>query len=58
MTIMVKMWITPFFDFMGVHVQVHRREHQVACFIASYHAIRFNDVHDELQKYLIEEWWK
>jgi hypothetical protein len=30
----------------------------VACFIAPYHAIRSNDVYDELQKDLIEEWQK
>ena len=46
------------FDLMGVPVQVHRREHRVARFIASYHAIRSQDAHEELQKDLIEEWWK
>jgi hypothetical protein len=39
-----------FFGLMGVPVQVHRREHRVARFVASYHVIRFNDAHDELQK--------
>ena len=47
-----------FFDLMGVPVQVSRRAERVARFIASYHSIRNNDTHDELQRDLIEEWWK
>jgi hypothetical protein len=47
-----------FFNLMRVHLQVHRREHRVSHFITSYNAIRSNDVHDELQKDLIKEWWK
>jgi hypothetical protein len=29
----------------------------MARFMASYHAIRDNETHDELQQDLIEEWW-
>jgi hypothetical protein len=33
-------------------------EERVARFITSYHAIRNNDVHDDLQNDLIEKWGK
>ena len=46
------------YDLTGIPVQVHRREHRVARFIASYHVIRDNETHDNLQKDLIEQWWK
>jgi hypothetical protein len=46
------------YDLMGVPVQVQRTQHRIAWFMASYHAIRSNDTHDELQNDLIEEWWK
>jgi hypothetical protein len=46
------------YDLMGVPVQVHRSQHRIARFMASYHAIRSNDAHDELQNDLMEEWWK
>jgi hypothetical protein len=46
------------YELMGVSVQVKRIAHRVARFIASYHSIRSNDTHDELQKNLMEEWWK
>jgi hypothetical protein len=45
------------YELMGVPVQVRRSTHRIARFIASYHGIRSNDTHDELQKDLIEEWW-
>jgi hypothetical protein len=45
------------YKLMGVPVQVRRSAHRIARFIVSYHAIRSNDTHDELQKYLMEEWW-
>jgi hypothetical protein len=45
------------YELMGVPVQVRRSTHRIARFIVSYHAIRSNDTHDELQKYLMEEWW-
>jgi hypothetical protein len=45
------------YELMGVPVQVRRSTHRIAWFIASYHAIRSNDTHDELQKDLMEEWW-
>jgi hypothetical protein len=44
------------YELMGVSVQVRRSAHRIARFIASYHDIRSNDIHDELQKDLIEEW--
>jgi hypothetical protein len=34
-----------------------RREEMVACFIHSYHAIQNNEVYDNLQNDLVEEWW-
>jgi hypothetical protein len=46
------------YDLMGVPVQVQRSQHRIARFMASYHAIRSNDAHDELQNDLMEEWWK
>jgi hypothetical protein len=46
------------YELMGVPVQVRRSAHRVARFIASYHSIRPNETHDELQKDLMEEWWK
>jgi hypothetical protein len=46
------------YKLMGVHVQVTRSSHRVACFIASYHCIRSNETHDELQKDLMKEWCK
>jgi hypothetical protein len=33
-------------------------EERVAHFITSYHLIRNNDVHNDFQNDLIEEWWK
>jgi hypothetical protein len=45
------------YELMGVPVQVRRSAHRIGRFIASYHAIRSNDTHDELQKDLMEEWW-
>jgi hypothetical protein len=45
------------YDLMGVPVQPRRAEHRMARFMASYHAIRDNETHDELQQDLIEEWW-
>jgi hypothetical protein len=46
------------YELMGVPVQVTRSAHRVARFIALYHSIRSNETHYELQKDLIEEWWK
>ena len=45
------------YELMGVPVQPRRRVERVPRFVASYHAIRRNDTHDEFQKDLIEEWW-
>jgi hypothetical protein len=44
------------YELMGVPMQVRRTPQRVACFIASYQAIRSNDAHDELQQDLMEEW--
>jgi hypothetical protein len=38
------------YELIGVPVQVKRTAHRVTRFIASYHSIRSNDTHDELQK--------
>jgi hypothetical protein len=46
------------YELMGVPEQVKRTAHTVARFIVSYHSIRSNDTHDELQKDLMQEWWK
>jgi hypothetical protein len=43
------------YELMGVHVQVRRSAHRMARFIVSYHSIRSNDTHGELQKDLIEK---
>jgi hypothetical protein len=43
------------YQLMGIHVQVRRFAHRVARFFASYHSIHFNEIHDELQKDLMEE---
>ena len=45
------------YELMGHPVRVRRRAERVARFVASYHAIRRNETHNELQKDLIEEWW-
>ena len=44
------------YELMGRPVQVRRRAERVARFLASYHAIRRAETHDELQKDLIGEW--
>jgi hypothetical protein len=44
------------YELMGVPVQVKRTAYRVAYFIASYHFIRSNDIHNKLQKDLLEEW--
>jgi hypothetical protein len=49
---------THHYDLMGMPVQPRRAERRMARFMASYHAIRDNETHDELQQDLIEEWWK
>ena len=46
------------YELMGIPVQVRRTPERVASFIASYHTIRSNNAHDELQLDLMEEWWK
>ena len=44
------------YELMGCPVRMHMREERVTRFIASYHAIRSNDVHDDLHKDLIKKW--
>jgi hypothetical protein len=48
---------THHYDLMGVPVQPRRADYRMARFMASYHAIRDNKTHDELQQDLIKEWW-
>ena len=45
------------YELIGCPVRVRRREERIARFLTSYHSIRETDMHDELQKDLIEEWW-
>ena len=45
------------YELLGYPVRVRRRAERVTRFIASYHAIRRAETHDDLQKDLIEEWW-
>ena len=45
------------YELLGHPVRVRRRAARVARFVASYHAIRRAEMHDDLQKDLIEEWW-
>ena len=45
------------YELLGRPLQVRRRVERVARFVASYHAIRRAETHDELQKDLVEEWW-
>jgi hypothetical protein len=47
-----------FYELMGRHVRVRRREERVAKFLESYHSIRDYEVHTNLQKDLMDEWWK
>ena len=44
------------YELMGHPIQVRRMAARVARFVASYHAIRRAEMHDDLQKILIEEW--
>jgi hypothetical protein len=43
-----------FYDLMGKHLRVRKKEERVACLLASYHGIRDNNVHDDLQKNIID----
>ena len=45
------------YELLGRPVRVRKRAARVASFIASYHAIRRVEMHDDLKKDLIEEWW-
>ena len=45
------------YELMGRPVRPRRGGDRVACFLESYHDIRDSDVHENLQKDLMEEWW-
>jgi hypothetical protein len=51
-----KTMTTLHYELMEHYVRVRRRAERVARFITSYKAIRNDDVHDQLQEHLIEEW--
>jgi hypothetical protein len=46
------------YDLMGQQVQPQRDANHIARFLEAYHDIRGSDVHDDLQKDVMEEWWK
>ena len=45
------------YEHVGQPVRIRRRADRLARFLASYHAIRTNEVHDTLQKDVMAEWW-
>jgi hypothetical protein len=45
-------------DLMGVLVQPQRDRNRICRFLEMYHDIRDGDMHDVLQKDIMEEWWK
>jgi hypothetical protein len=45
------------YELMGRPVQIRRKEERLARFLMSYHAIRTEEVHDDLQKDIMAEWW-
>ena len=47
-----------FHNLMGVHVNPMRKEQRIGRFMNVYSEIRDTDVHDQLQKDLMEEHWK
>jgi hypothetical protein len=46
------------YDLMGVTVQPRRDRNQISRFLEMYHDIHDGDVHDVLQKDVMDEWWK
>jgi hypothetical protein len=46
------------YDLMGHQVRLWQGGDRVARFLDAYHHIRDLDVHENLQNYLTEEWWK
>jgi hypothetical protein len=46
------------YDLMGVPVQPRRDRNRISRFLEMYHDIRDGDMHDVLQKDIMEEWWK
>jgi len=47
-----------FYHLMGIRVMPMRREERIKCFMKVYNEIRDSDSHDQLQKDLMEEYWK
>ena len=47
-----------FYHLMGVRVMPMRREERIRRFRKVYNEIRDSDAHDQLQKDLMEEYWK
>ena len=47
-----------FYHLMGIPVNPMRKEQRIRRFMKVYNEIRDTDVHDELQKDLMEEHWK
>ena len=47
-----------FYHLMGIPVNPMRKEQRIRRFMKVYRAIRDTDVHDQLQKDLMEEHWK
>jgi hypothetical protein len=45
------------YELMGRPMQIRRKEERLARFLMSYHAIRTEEVHDDLQKDIMAEWW-
>jgi hypothetical protein len=46
-----------FYDLMGHLVWLKRRQDRLAWFIECYHESCGSDIHDDLQKDVIGEWW-
>jgi hypothetical protein len=44
------------YKLIGRLVHVEKREDRIAKFLESYHSIRDDEVHNNLQKNLIDEW--
>ena len=47
-----------FYQLMGIPVNPMRKEQRIRRFMKVYNEIRDTDVHDQLQKDLMEEHWK
>ena len=47
-----------FYHLMGIRVMPMRREERIKHFMKVYNEIRDSDAHDQLQKDLLDEYWK